>query len=359
MKKSLLALAVFGAFAGAASAQSNVTIYGVVDAGITYESRGAVPAGQTGDSAWKLATGVQSGNRIGFKGTEDLGSGLKANFQLENGFNGDTGTIRQGGALFGRQAWVGLSGGFGSVSLGRQYDPLFIGLDSIDPFGTGLTGASTNLMAGGTAGASAAAQSGDVRINNSIVYSTNNLGGFTGNLAYGLGEVPGANSAGRTYALSGNYANGPINAVLAYSNNNNGTAAAPAVTNTTKVWLLGGTYDFGVAKAHLAYETEKNDVGLNYRDWLLGVSAPLGQGTVMASYINKNDRSAAGNAGAKQYALGYTYALSKRTNLYTSYSRVNNDGAAAFFAGDASSGGLAPAAGSNSNAFTVGVRHKF
>lgn len=347
MKKSLLALAVFGAFAGVASAQTNVTIYGLIDAGITRETGGAA-----GD-VWKLATGVQSGNRIGFKGSEDLGGGLKANFQLENGFNADVGSLRQGNRLFGRQAWVGLSGGFGSVSFGRQYDPLFIALDSIDPFGTGTTGATTNLMAGGTSGITAPL-TGDVRVDNSIAYSSNNINGFTANALWGLGEVAGNTSANRTYALSGAYANGPVAAVLAYSNNNNATN-----TNTTKLWLAGGTYNFGPATAHLGYESEKNDAGMDYRDWLVGVSAPVGAGTVMASYIKKNDRSAAGNAGAKQYALGYTYALSKRTNFYTTYGHINNDGAATFVVGDASSGGSVPNAGSSSSAFTFGIRHKF
>jgi predicted porin len=342
MKKSLLALAVFGAFAGAASAQSNVTIYGVVDAGITRETGGAA------GSVWKLATGVQSGNRIGFKGTEDLGGGLKANFTLENGFDTDTGALRQGGRLFGRQAFVGLSGGFGAVNLGRQYNPLFVALDSVDPFGTGLTGASTNLM-----------NPSAVRTDNAITYTTPGMGGFTANALYGLGEVPGDRSKARTYGLSVGYANGPINAVLAYDNVNNGSATT-ALTNTTKLTLLGGTYNFGVATAHLAFESEKNDLGADFRDWMVGVSAPVGAGNVMASFIKKQDRSSAPvSAGAKQYALGYTYAMSKRTNLYTSYARITNDSGAANFVGDASSGGSAPAAGSNSSAFTVGVRHKF
>jgi len=99
MKKSI-ALAILASFAGAASAQSSVTVYGLLDAGITSEIGGAA------GSIVKLATGVQSGNRLGFKGTEDLGNGLKANFQIENGFNADTGTARQGGALFGRHTGV-------------------------------------------------------------------------------------------------------------------------------------------------------------------------------------------------------------------------------------------------------------
>lgn len=338
MKKSLLALAVLGAFAGAASAQTNVTIYGVVDAGITHENGAA-------GSVTKLATGVQSGNRLGFKGSEDLGGGLKANFQIENGFDLDTGKARQGGALFGRQAYVGLSGGFGAVNAGRQYNPVFTALDAIDPFGTGLTGASTNLMGFGA--------TVDSRINNALTYTSPELSGFTFNGMYGFGEVPGSTSSSRYYGLSVGYARGPVSAFLAYDNANNATD-----TNTTKELLLGGTYNFGVATAHLAFESEKNDAGMNYRDWLVGVSAPVGPGTVMASYIRKNDRSSA-DAGARQYAVGYTYPLSKRTNFYTSYGYISNDAGAGFVVSDASSGGNAVNNGDSSRAFTVGIRHKF
>jgi len=358
MKKSLLALAVLGAFAGAATAQTNVTVYGVVDAGIARETGGA------NGSVWNLASGVQSGNRLGFKGTEDLGGGLKANFQLENGFNVDNGGLRQGGALFGRQAFVGLSGNFGAVNFGRQYDPLFLALDSIDPFGTGLSGSATNLMAAGTFGSTATvvgagagvAATGDVRVNSAVTYSTPNFSGFTATGLYGFGEQAGSASNGRTYSLSGNYANGPLTGVLAYSNNKNN-----AGSNTTKVTLLGGTYNFGIATAHLGYETEKNDVGADYRDWLVGVSAPVAGGTVLASYIDRTGKSASTNLGGKQYAVGYTYSLSKRTNLYTSYAHIKNDSAANNVVGDASSGGAnsVPNAGKSSSAFAVGVRHTF
>ncbi|MGE5652527.1 MAG: porin [Bacillota bacterium] len=345
MKKSLLALAVLGAVAGAANAQTNVTVYGLLDAGIARETGGAQ------GSVWKMATGVQSGNRLGFKGTEDLGGGLKANFQLENGFNVDTGTQRQG-ALFGRQAFVGLSGNFGAVNLGRQYDPLFIALDSVDPFSTGLTGASTNLMAPGSTVFAPNDQT--PRVNNAITYSSPNVSGFSATVLYGLGETAGDNSANRTYALSANYANGPVAAVLAYSSTN-----APANADKAKVLLVGGTYDFGVAKAHLAYETEKTDTsGADFRDWMVGVSAPVAGGTVLASYIKKTDKTNS-DLGAKQYAIGYTYPLSKRTNVYTSYGHVTNDANQDLFAGDASSGGSAPNAGQSSSGFAVGIRHTF
>ncbi|MGE5622461.1 MAG: porin [Bacillota bacterium] len=358
MKKSLLALAVLGAFAGAANAQTNVTVYGLVDAGIARETGAAV------GSSWKLNTGAQSGNRLGFKGTEDLGGGLKANFQLENGFTLDDGIQRQGGRLFGRQAFVGLSGDFGAVNLGRQYNPLFIALDTVDPFDTGLSGAANNLMAPGT--------NQDVRINNAITYTSPNVSGFSATALYGFGEVPGDTAKSRTYALSANYANGPLAAVFAYSNTND--AASP--TNSTKAWMIGGTYDFGVAKAHLAYESEKADAaansfyadttvgntnpgGTDFRDVMVGVSAPVGGGTILASFIKKTDKSAAGNLGAKQYAVGYTYPLSKRTNLYTSYGRITNDSGVQYAIGDATNSAARPTAGGSSSQFAVGVRHTF
>jgi predicted porin len=336
MKKSLFTLAVFGAFAGTAVAQSNVTVYGIVDAGIVREFGN--PVGAATGTSLKLSSGVQSGSRIGFKGTEDLGGGLAANFTLENGFNVDTGTMGQGGLLFGRQAWVGLSGNsWGAVSFGRQYTPIFTSMDSIDPFGTGLAGATTNLM-----------NSGGVRINNSVKYSTPSMAGLSADLVYGLGEVAGNSSANRQIAASVSYANGPIYATLAHQNGNNATD-----TNKTKLTLLGGTYDFGVAKAHLGFERSKDDVGLDQRDWMVGVSAPLGAaGAVLASYIRKDDKAAA-NADANQIALGYTHAISKRTNLYTAIARIDNKNGARYAVGNATEGGT------TDKAVNVGIRHRF
>lgn len=340
MKKSLLALAVLASIAGVASAQSSVTVYGVVDAGITHE-RGA-------SNVTKLATGVQSGNRLGFKGTEDLGGGLKANFQIENGFDLDTGLQRQGGRLFGRQAWVGLSGAFGAVNLGRQYNPIFVSLDTIDPFGTGLTGSSTNLMSAGL-----------VRVDNAVTYSTPTISGFSANALYGAGESTSGNKVNAKAGASVNYSNGPAVVTLAFDKVNANPTDATSVAS--EAVLLGGTWNFGPVTAHAAFETEEYNGGAagKFRDLMVGVTVPFGPGSLVASYIDKNDRNAAGNAGAKQVAVGYTYSLSKRTNLYTSYARIDNEAGAKFTVSDASSGGTAPKVGQNSSAFTVGMRHKF
>ncbi len=342
MKKSLLALAVLASFASAASAQSSVTMYGLVDAGITAERGGA------DGSITKLATGVQQGNRLGFKGVEDLGNGLKANFQLESGFDLDTGTSRQG-ALFGRQAFVGLSGNFGAVNLGRQYDLLFNALDEIDPFNTGLTGAATNLMA-----------AGNVRTNNSITYSTPNIQGFSGNLLYGAGEKAGSSSQGRTIGASAGYANGPVMLAVAYNKLNSAPATGTAdAIDDLKLILVGGTYDFGPVKLHAIYESEKSNVNdSDFRDYLIGVSAPIGVGTLMASYIDKNDRTNQA-LGGKQMSIGYSHPVSKRTSFYTSYGYIDNDTNGQNTVGDASGGGSKPNAGHSSSALAVGVRHKF
>ena len=355
MKHTLLALAVLATFANVASAQSSVTVYGIVDAGITAERGGAE------GSITKLATGVQQGNRLGFKGTEDLGSGLKAIFQLESGFNADTGTGRQG-ALFGRQAYVGLAGNFGTLSLGRQYDPIFVLLDALDPFATGLPGRVDNLLG-----------AGNYRTNNSVMYSTPNVSGFNASVLYGLGERAGNAAQGRTVGFSAGYANGPVVLGVAYDKVN----AAPAIGATDastgqKLWLVGGTYNFGPAMLHAMYQTQKNDFLANpdvsktipvgdFRNLMLGVSVPVGTaGTIMASYVQKQDRiSNRAEMGGKQLGVAYSYQLSKRSSVYTSYARLNNDDGGSNFIGDASSGGSAPRAGGTSSALTVGMRHKF
>ncbi len=355
MKKSVLALAVLGALTGTASAQSTVTIYGIVDAGLVAESGGTA-------SVRKLTSGVESGSRLGFKGTEDLGGGLSALFVLENGFNVDDGSLGQGGALFGRQAFVGLRGGFGTVMLGRQYTPEYLALAFVDPFGTGLAGAASNLMpSSGNAVA---------RMNNTIKYASPVMSGFSGELAYGFGEVAGDSSAGRQWGLSVGYAGGPLAVRLGYHNINNDTAASkgnPDGKNT----LLAGTYDFGVAKAHLAYGQNKgpnssrlrnNNNPFGYavaptastdsRDLLLGVTVPFGPHTVLASYVRKDDKTA-NNQDANQWAIGYRYALSKRTDVYTAYSRIQNKNGAGYTVGSAIEGG------SGDKAFNLGIRHTF
>ncbi|MES2070297.1 MAG: porin [Pseudomonadota bacterium] len=343
MKKSLLALSVLAAFAGVAHAQSSVTIYGVVDMAIQNENRGGTGPG-TG-TITGLDSGIQSGSRVGFKGTEDLGGGLKANFQLEMGVNADNGTSSQGGLAFGRQAWVGLSGDFGSVNMGRQYTPIFIAVDTIDPFDAGFTSGAAGQ---GTSSAGILGVFGTpFRSNNTVNYSTNNLGGFTGSAAYSFGEVAGNTSASRQIGLSGTYAAGPVTATLAYHKANDVTG-----NNATKIVFLGGIYDFGVAKLHAAYGKTTTDLNTaDNKQWMIGTTVPFGAAAFLATYTRITNELVTANK-SNQVAIGGTYSLSKRTNLYTSFSRTSNDA-------NVNAGGLAAANGATDRLFNVGIRHKF
>jgi predicted porin len=330
MKKSLLALAVLGAFAGAASAQTNVTVYGLVDAAI---QRVDVTGG---DAVWSMADGNsffnKNGSRLGFKGSEDLGGGLSAIFALESGFNVDNGSLGQGGRLFGRQAFVGLQGNFGAVKLGRQYTPMFLALDAIDPFATGYAGAINNFIFNAGPGAQG------LRMENTINYSLS-MGGFSGQIAYGMGEQATSTSDAAELGVGLGYANGPINVQFAY-HDANGTPLAP---KDAKVAFLGGSFNFGVAKIHAGFQTDKNDVvGLDNRNYMLGVSAPIGKGSLMASYVRGDDRNAT-NDDLDQYAVGFVYGLSKRTDVYTSYARINDKSATNV----------------DGNIFNVGLQHRF
>lgn len=337
-KKTLLALAALCA-APLAAAQSNVTLYGVVDLGI--EQTRLSPGAKT----TRLSSGIQSGSRWGLKGREDLGNGMFAAFQLETGIDASTGALGQGGLGFGRQSWVGLGGGFGTVKFGRQYVPLFLAMDTIDPFGTGLVGDGSGMAA--------VFPAYGVRMDNTINYSSPDLGGFSMEAAYGFGEVAGNASIGRQYGFSAVYDKAPFTAVAAYHHRG---LIGPGNTDggENKGVLLGGAYDLKVVKLHAALSDNRTDsaAGVNTgrsRDYMLGVSAPVGPFSVMASYIRHNDRMTP-NADAKFWALGATYAMSKRTNLYTSYSRVSNESA-----GSTGSG----VAGADISWINVGIRHRF
>ncbi|WP_151632273.1 porin [Noviherbaspirillum aerium] len=340
MKTSLIALAVLGTVAGSSFAQTNVTIYGVADAGLS-----RIDNGRVNNTA--LQSGQQSGSRIGFRGTEDLGGGLSAIFTLENGFSIDDGTLGQGGRLFGRQAFVGLQGGFGAVKLGRQYNPIRTAVENIDPFGLGLAGNAANVFS----------VYGE-RADNTLNYSSPNFGGFSGQAQYSFGEVAGSTSTGRQVGLSASYSAGPLNIILAHHDQNATAVVAGATVDAgdAKTTFLGGTFDFGVAKLHAAYARSKGETAvgvtnLDRDDAMVGVSAPIGAGTILASYIRRNDDIGGGTRDADQWAIGYTHALSKRTNLYTSYARIKNDAAATV--------GSPAAAGLDPSVFNVGVRHRF
>ena len=383
MKKSLIALAVFGMFTGAAMADGNsVTLYGKIDAGLTHFTGLNNGAGGT-TSSTGLSSGVTGGDRIGVKGTEDLGGGLKVLFDAETGFcgtgnnqmnntagtnaNASPGFCTGSNYFMGRQAYLGLTGDFGTVLAGRLYDAIFGAEANLDPFGAGLTGQSANLDV--TVG-----QLGLVRSNQAIAYVTPNLSGFTGTAAYvmaaGKGTYAVATPAGdsnvpRAVDLKAEYANGPIYAVVDYAqvmNNQKFTNPTTGVNDgKIKTWLAGGSYDFGVAKVVAEYQTAKADYVTGKTDfWMLGATVPVGAGSILASYGNaKSTLGGATNATAKQYAIGYTYNLSKQTSLYTSYAHLTNDQNTAYTVGDATDSFGPGIANQASSGFALGMVHNF
>ncbi|MBC3869997.1 porin [Undibacterium oligocarboniphilum] len=341
MKKSLIALAAMAAVAGSAQAQSSVTIYGIADMAVQAGNRGAGSG-----TKYALDSGEQGGSRLGFKGTEDLGSGLKAIFALEAGIYMDSGAS-QGGLTFGRQSWVGLQGDFGTVKMGRQYTPQFYFFDAVDPFDLGFTSG----VAGGstsTGGVFGFLSASSWRVNNSVSYQSNDMSGFSTMALYGFGEVAGNTSANRSVGINGQYAAGPLYVGAVYYKQND------AASNGLKSVLLGATYDFGVAKGAFGYSKDTTDNNtLDQKGYMLGVTVPVtAADNILATAARLQNNLASGANNSTQLAVGFTHSLSKRTNLYGSYSRVRNDA-------NINGGGLAVANGATASLANVGIHHAF
>lgn len=290
MKKSLLALAVLGAFAGAASAQSSVTLYGKLDLGF---------AKAAGSADKQVADG--SSSRVGFRGVEDLGGGLKALFQFEHRFNPDTGTVTNTAFWHGLST-VGLGGSFGTVNLGRQYTAAYsLATGVIDPFG-GDTVA-------GLRDESLTKSVARLRTDNSVRYD----GAFGGlKVAADIAETP-ADGVDRPYSVAAQYAAGPFMVAASYDN--------PTGANDNLA-TLGGSYAFGPAKVSLGIGRGDNDSNVRVKQALAGVTVSVGAaGQVLAGYAQEE----VGTADAtKKVSLGYRHNLSKRTQLYTDVTRVND-----------------------------------
>lgn len=376
MKKSLIALAVFGAFSGAALADgSSVQLYGLIDMGITHTdgiATGNVKGATSTTSSTALSSGAESGSRIGLKGTEDLGGGLNVIFDAETGFcatgtsqgqavgGTSTGSYCTGGPNGGfmqRQSWVGLTGNFGKIMAGRMYTNPFNNEANFDPFGYGLSGNIANIDSLAPA-----------RSQQTLVYITPDLSGFVGNIAYvfsgtGTGTIPTAtpdtSNVPRAISADGEYKNGPVDVGASYTRTSNAVNNPTTTVNDGNVslWQAFGAYDFGVAKVSALYEHESGDYTTpTSKFYLLGLTVPVGPGAILASYDHVDSGMAGGVA--KQYAIGYTYSLSKQTNLYASYAHINNGTDTAFTVGD-STDSYNGVAGQNSSGMAIGLRHSF
>jgi predicted porin len=383
MKKSLLALAALGAFAGVAHAQSSVTLYGIVDEGFNINTNAG------GKHLYNLSSGVLQGSRWGLRGTEDLGGGLKAIFVLENGFDTNTGKLGQGGLLFGRQAFVGLSSNYGSITLGRQYDsavdyvgPLEVG-DQWGGYITAHPGDLDNL-------------NNDYRVNNSIKFTSNNYNGLTFGGLYSLGGVAGETGRNQIFSLGAGYSNGPLvlgaaylnarNPAVSFFGNNTATSTPSAVTspviagytsaNTYQVIAAGGAYTFGAATIGGTYSNTKF---MNLGGTFAGQTATFNNGEINfkyqltpallvgAAYDYTRGSKIEGDS-APQYhqgSLGIDYFLSKRTDIYIvgvyqhALGETLNAAGTAPTAAVASISNLTASANQNQLTARVGIRTKF
>lgn len=326
MQKKLIALAVAGLASTAAFAQTNVTIYGLVDYGYAYRFDGknagsSVPGVNTAtpNSQSQLNGGQSLGNRIGFKGTEDLGNGLKAVFLLEQGFMLDTGMQQTSGSQFTRQAYMGLSGNFGTVVGGRLYTPHYTFVSGLDPFGAGTVGRYNNVYSSTPGVGTLGSLTDPVRVDNAVAYISPSFGGFTVTGAFSnnaTGQENATSNAGNNtvYAILGKYDNGPLTVGVNYHYIAAGSnLGLDNVQNAT----VGGSYDFKVAKVMALYSWNEIDYGSavngngTLNNYMLGVTAPFGKFAGKASYIYSDGNRQAGG-DAQQFAIGLDYNLSKR-----------------------------------------------
>src|SRR5574341_312722 len=295
MKKSLLALAVLGAFAGAASAQSSVTIYGKMDLGFG-KSIG------TEDKAIQDA----AGSRLGFRGVEDLGGGLAAVFGFEHRLSPDTGVSTSSSTFWNGYSNVGLRGGFGTVTLGRHYTAAFTDVQNqVDPFGGDTVAA---LRGSGIIPGSIA----KVRVADSVRYDIA-ASGFKFAATIAEATQPGCTTAcpDRPFSFAASYAGGPLWAGLGYENPQG---------NNDKITTIGARYTFAPVTLRAGYSNGTNNANQKIRGYLVGATIKVGAGDILVGYAVGKNRTTSTDL-SKKLGVGYHYNLSKRTKLYADFAR--------------------------------------
>ncbi len=384
MQKKLIALAVASLASGAAFAQTNVTMYGIADAGYVYSSGDAF-RGIPGNNTFSgIQSGLLSGSRLGFKGEEALGNGLKAIFTLEYALaiDSNSGIGSNTGGTSARQQFVGLTGGFGTVALGRQYSPGYQATANNDP----AAGAAFEPQSYMTFGAgNTISPTTPARWDNAISYTSPNWGGFTGKAIYSFGEQSygGTNALGAArstlndnvvstsdngkYAVGANFAAGAFNLDAVYQVRQNvnpnltGVANLPANPagwgDDINEWYIGGSFDLKFVKLMASYQDQddKNQVNNDNSTWSLGAVIPVGNFGIHLAYAQTDFDSGVTDGKSNGAMVAGTYALSKRTTAYAGYVWTKND---------RDSLGLGPvggvgAPGETNNTFTAGLRHSF
>lgn len=345
LKKTAMVMAAFGAMTGVAHAQSDVTLYGLVDLFVGDASTKVSVGGTSfnADPGTSLTSGGLSGSRWGLRGSEDLGGGLKAIFQLEAGFDADDG-VGSGG--FDRTSKVGLSGGFGTFEMGRQYTQMFLLVDGFDAQATSAFSA-TKAIYGPSLLPAGTLQAPATRRNNMLQYTTPSMGGFSAAAQYAFGENGGPGvSAGRAISLSAGYADGPV-AVQGVYESVKGPGAGAATAKSTG---LAASYDFTSVKllAQLVNQKDGLPAGIKENGYVLSAIVPVGAaGSFHAGVGNERIKSAGIRVVKTTSAsLEYRHNLSKRTTVYAGLNHLKFD------LEDAS-------ASVKEQVYGVGLRHRF
>ena len=329
MKKSLIAMAVLAA-AGAASAQSSVQLYGVADVWFgSLKSQDKIGGVLVGERQTGLYDGGVSNSRWGLKGSEDLGGGLKAIFTLEQGFSLDNGASAGG---FDREASVGLAGNFGTVKLGKQYNAFD------DVSGAASTLFDSDLAPINNVFKSTAFAAND---NNTVKYISPSFSGFTGAVSYSFAEDKGATTdANNDYALSGQYANGPLALGVGYAVNDTGAA------KNDKAFRLNGSYNLGVATLKASYGKVSTPAS-HSNEYEIGVDYPVASNLVLsAGYAASKEETPRQQIGKSNgFGVAAAYLLSKRTTAYAGVRSTKLDNVVG--------------ADVTTNLYAVGVKHAF
>ncbi|WP_431207899.1 porin [Burkholderia cepacia] len=352
-RTAALSITGFG-FSISAHAQSSVTLYGVLDANMQYTSKTLNYAtGRNGGKELSLQDSGWSGSRFGLTGAEDLGGGMRALFKLESGISVTNGGFNNSnGNLFGRSAWIGIDGPYGTVSAGLQYSPFFIAVDHLDPrsfsyFGSSIVNYANNVLATGIA------------TPNSIAYTSPRIDGLKVRAMYSFGNVPGSFQAGRAYSGSLDYQIGALFADIAIFDSNGGSQLNTPIPSTLafegRIFGLG--YHLGPVTIKVSFANYKVAGGFNNNVYGGGLEyLPLSDVTLNAGVQYTTDRNDK-NSHSLLASLGAQYLLSRRTSLYTQLGFVNNHGAmntglasntAAFFLPAGDTFGV-----------SIGIRHSF
>ena len=337
MQYKRLAAVLVTTFPLFAAAQTNVTVYGVMDAAVSVEDTGA--PGEKSHTV--INSGDQSSSRIGFRGTEELGGNLKALFNIEAGVALDTGAADS--ALFGRRSVVGLQGDFGTVTVGREYSPIATVAGATDILGQGFYG--SNLSAFTTNRLTR-------RLSNSVNYKSTPMSGFTASAAYSAGEKT-TGPSGDLKGVALEYAGSALYLGAGYH------VLTRLATGDDKEYMAGAGYKMGDLEFKGNYMVaDQTGANNKFEQLNIGASMAFGQGKAFVNLQqNKMENGAKGNG----FTLAYSYALSKRTNLYTSYASMSNNNLAAFGLNASSTNVTPPATALNADpsALTIGMRHTF